>query len=241
MNPTVAPDAAIAQAAPVVRFEGVSIGGVAIGPRRLSFALAPGSFHVLTGASGSGKTSVLDLICAAARPAAGRVELFGRETASLGRKDLARFRRRIGRVFADDRLLGHLSAFENAALAPRLAGRRRRDYLPEVTQILNWVGLGRMMDALPAALSAAERRRLAIARAVAGKPDIVLADEPTGGLEGDAAFRVLRLLAEINGAGTAVMMTTRDEELAAASGAPVIRLRGDRPAVIDGLDPAVAP
>ncbi len=239
MNPTAQPDAALAapgRVAPAVRFEGVSIG-----PRRLSFALAPGSFHVLTGAARSGKTSVLDLICAAGRPAAGRVEVFGRDTASLDRKELARFRRRIGRVYADDRLLGHLPALENAALVPRLARRRRRDYLPEVMRILTWVGLGRKMDALPAALSAAERRRLAIAGAVAGQPDIVLADEPTGGLEGDGALRVLRLLAEINGAGTAVLMTTGDEALAAASGAPVIRLGPDRTAVLDGLDPAVAP
>ena len=246
MNSTAAPNAAFApapQAAPVVRFDGVSINGAgeATGLRRLSFALAAGSFHVLTGDAGGGKSSILRLVCAADRPAAGRVEVFGDDTATLGGKDLARFRRRIGLVFAQDRLLDHLSVFDNAALVPRVAGRRRRDYAPQVAQILTWVGLGRKMDAPPAALSAGERRRLAIARAMAGGPEIVLADEPTGGLDGDGGLRVLRLLAEINGAGTTVLMATRNEELAAASGAPVLRLRQGHLTLSAGLDPAAAP
>ena len=246
MNSTAAPDAASApadQAAPVVRFDGASVGGAgeALGPGRLSFALAAGLFHVLTAPAGGGKSSILRLICAAERPAVGRVEVFGADTATLGGKDLARLRRRIGLVFAQDRLLDHLSVFDNAALVPRIAGRGRRDYAPEVAQILTWVGLGRKMDAAPAALSAGERRRLAIARAMAGRPEIVLADEPTGGLDGDGGLRVLRLLAEINAAGTTVLMTTRHEEPAAASGAPVLRLHQGRLTLSEGLDPAAAP
>ena len=227
----------------MVRFDGVSTNGEGEPPglRRLSFALAAGSFHVLTGAASGGKSSILRLICAADRPAVGRVEVFGADIATLGGKDLARFRRRIGMVFAQDRLLDHLSVFDNAALVPRIAGRGRRDYAPEVAQILTWVGLGRKMDAAPAALSAGERRRLAVARAMAGRPEIVLADEPTGGLGGDGGPRVLRLLAEINAAGTTVLMTTRDEALAAASGAPVLRLHQGRLTLSDGLDPAAAP
>ena len=242
-DPIVADPAPPAHAAPVVRFDGVSTNGPDETPRLrgLSFALAPGSFHVLTGAGGCGKTTMLNLICVAQRPAVGRVELFGRDTATLGRKDVSRFRRRIGLMFAQDRLLDHLSVFDNAALVPRIAGRRRRDYAPEVARILTWVGLGRKMDALPVALSAGERRRLAIARAMAGSPEIVLADEPTGGLDGDGGLRVLRLLAEINGAGTTVLMATRDEELAAASGAPVLYLRQGRLTLSEGLDPAAPP
>jgi cell division transport system ATP-binding protein len=227
----------------VVLFDGVSMGGPGQAPwlRRLSFALPPGSFHVLTGEAGCGKTSVLGLIGLAQRPAAGRVEMFGRDTATLGRGELARFRRRVGRVFADDRLIDHLSVFDNAALIPRLAGRPRRDHAPEVAQILAWVGLGRRMDALPASLSAGERRRLAIARAMANRAEIVLADEPTGGLDEDGARRVLRLLAELNTAGTTVVMATRDEDLAAASGAPVLRLHQGHLARVEGIDGAAGP
>jgi cell division transport system ATP-binding protein len=204
----------------VVLFDGVSMGGPGQAPwlRRLSFALPPGSFHVLTGEAGCGKTAVLGLIGLAQRPAAGRVEMFGRETATLGRTDLARFRRRVGRVFADDRLIDHLSVFDNAALIPRLAGRPRRDHAPEVAQILAWVGLGRRMDALPASLSAGERR-----------------------LDEDGARRVLRLLAELNTAGTTVVMATRDEDLAAASGAPVLRLHQGHLARVEGIDGAAGP
>jgi len=136
MNATIAPDGAASdrdavsssQTAPVVRFDGVSLGGPGDTPhlRRLSFALAPGSFHVLTGATGCGKTSVLNLICLARRPVAGRVQLFGRDAATVNRKDICLLRRRIGLVFADDRLFEHLRVFDNAALIPRVVGRKRR-------------------------------------------------------------------------------------------------------------------
>ncbi|MGI8841096.1 MAG: cell division ATP-binding protein FtsE [Caulobacteraceae bacterium] len=227
----------------MVRLDEVSLGeiGQAGSLRGLSFALAPGSFHVLTGPAGCGKTSVLDVIGMARWPEAGRVELFGRDTAALDQKDRPRLRRRIGRLFAKDRLIDHLSVFDNAALVPRLAGRRRRDYGPEVAQVLAWVGLGGKAGAPPADLNAGERRRLALARAVAGAPEIVLADEPIGGLGDDAGLRVLCLLAEINQAGTAVLMATADEDLAASSGAPVLRLREGRLTLVQGFEPAVAP
>jgi cell division transport system ATP-binding protein len=231
-----------AQTAPVVRFEAVSLRGGDEAPplRRLFFALAAGSFHVLTGAAGCGKTSVLNLICLADRPAAGRVRLFGRDTASLSRKDVRIIRRRIGLVFAEDRLLEHLPVFDNASLVPRVLGRKRSDYAPEVAQVLAWMGLAKQMDELPGALAAGQRRRLAIARAVAGRPEILLADEPTGGLDGEEGVRVLRLLAELNNAGTTVLMASRNEELAAASGAPVLHLHEGSLTVIDGFDPASA-
>lgn len=232
-----------ALAAPVVRFDSVALPGGDATPssRRLSFALAAGSFHVLTGAAGCGKTLVLNLICMAGRPASGRVQVFGRDTATFGRGDVRQFRRRIGLMFEADRLIEHLNVFDNAALVPRIVGQKLRDYGPRVAQTLAWVGLGKRMDVLPAALSAGQRRRLAIARAMANGPEMLLADEPTGGLDGEAGLRVLRLLAEINGAGTTVLMASRDEALAAASGAPVLHLHEGRLTVIDGFHPAVAP
>ena len=236
-------EAALACQAPVVRFDGVSLPGQdeVFSPRRLSFALAAGSFHLLTGAAGCGKTSLLNLICVADRPAAGRVQLFGRDTASLSRREIRLMRQRIGLVFAEDRLLEHLPVFDNAALVPRILGRKRGDYAPQVAQVLTWMGLGKRMDALPGALSAGERRRLAIARAVAGGPEILLADEPTGGLDGESGLRVLRSRAELNGAGTTVLMASRNEDLAAASGAPVLHLHEGRLTVIEGFDPAPRP
>jgi cell division transport system ATP-binding protein len=232
-----------AQTSPAVRFEAVSLGGPGDARQlhNLSFALAPGSFHVLTGAAGCGKTSVLNLICLASRPAAGRVQLFGRDAATLNPNEVCLLRRRIGLVFARDRLLEHLSVFDNAALVPRIVGAKRSDYAPRVAQVLAWMGLGKKMDAMPGDLSAGERRRLAIARAVGGSPEILLADEPTGGLDGDEGQQVLRLLAELNSVGTTVLMASRDEELAAASGAPVLQLREGRLTVIAGSDRATAP
>ena len=243
MNSIATPEAARgarAPVAPVVRFEDVALRGEADGAPPLSFAMAPGGFLVLAGPAGCGKTAILGLICLADRPAAGRVWLFGRDTATLGRNDVARFRRRIGLVFAEDRLLEHLTVFDNAALIPRVIGQKRRDYAPRVAELLTWVGLGLKMDALPGALSRGQRRRLAIARAVANQPDILLIDEPTDGRDGEAGLRVLRLLARINGAGTAVLMATRDEELAASTGAPVLHRREGRPKFIDAADEAMA-
>jgi len=231
----------MAHAAPVVRFDAVTLRGEREGEApRLSFAMPPGSFKVLTGPAGCGKTAVLSLICLADRPALGRVWLFGRDTATLGRKDIANFRRRIGLVFARDRLLEHLTVFDNAALVPRIAGRPARDYAPQVAEILAWVGLGQKMDIPPAALSPGERRRLALARAMANRPEILLADEPTGGLDDEAALRVLRLIERINGAGTTVLMAPSDDRLAPAPGASAAAPRQGRLRVIDATDAALA-
>jgi cell division transport system ATP-binding protein len=231
-----------AHPAPVARFEGVSIsrGDEARSPRGLSFALAPGSFHILAGAPGAGKTSILRLMCMADRPARGRIQIFGRDVASVSRTEAALMRRRIGVVFPELPLLEHLSVFENAALAPRLAGRKARDYAPQVTEVLRWVGLGRRADERPSSLSTGERGRLAIARAVANGPDMVLADEPTGELDAVSARRVLRLLAELAESGATVLMATRDEELAATSGAPMLYLHEGRLTLVEAA-PSPAP
>src|SRR5665213_1261818 len=130
MNSIATPEAARgarAPVAPVVRFEDVALRGEADGAPPLSFAMAPGGFLVLAGPAGCGKTAILSLIGLADRPAAGQVWLFGRDAATLGRNDVARLRRRIGLVFAEDRLLEHLTVFDNAALVPRVIGQKRRD------------------------------------------------------------------------------------------------------------------
>ncbi len=211
---------------PVLRFAGV---GMRYGRgeetlRDVSFDLAPGSFHFLTGPSGAGKSSLLKLIYRAERPSRGLITLFGQDLSVLPRRQLPLLRRRIGVVFQDFRLLDHLSAFDNAALPLRLAGKAPKTWRNDVAELLTWVGLGAKLHAMPATLSGGEKQRLAIARAVMGQPDILLADEPTGNVDHDMALRILRLLVELNRQGTTVLIASHDRDLVARAGMPELRL-----------------
>jgi len=192
--------------------------------RDLSFSLAPGSFHFLTGASGAGKSSLLRLIYLAQRPSSGLITLFDRDVATTPRNELPWLRRRIGVVFQEFRLLEHLSAFDNVALPLRIAGQKPDEYRADVAELLAWVGLGARMEAMPQTLSGGEKQRLAIARAVVAKPDILIADEPTGNVDAEMALRILRLLVELNRLGTTVLIASHDQELVRRSGAPVLHL-----------------
>ncbi len=190
----------------------------------ISFDLAPGSFHFLTGASGAGKSSLLKLIYLATRPSRGLISLFGQDLATVPRRALPMLRRRIGVVFQEYRLLDHVSAFDNAALPLRIARIKPAAYSADVAELLTWVGLGRKFNALPPTLAGGEKQRLAIARAVVGRPDILLADEPTGNIDQAMGLRILRLLVELNRMGTTVLVASHDEELVARSGMPVMHL-----------------
>jgi len=220
---------------PVVRFEAVSgpDGGDGAALRGLSFALPPGSFYVLTGKPGSGKTRLLNLIQAAAPPARGRIELFGRDVAGLRRKDRALTRGRIGMLAMEPRFVDHLPVFDNAALGPRLAGRKPQSYRDEVAQLLAWVGLTKRMGDPPGDLSAGERRRLALGRALANGPAVLLVDEPADDVDAATEDRVLRLLGELNGAGITLLIATGDENLAFRLEQPVMRLQAGRLTRID--------
>ena len=211
---------------PLVRFDSVVLPASALRPASepISFDLAAGAFAFLTGPAGAGKTEVLDLIALAARPRYGRVEMFGRDVERVKRAERPGARRRIGVIFQDLRLIDDLTVTANVALAARAVGKRRADYADQVAQVLTWVGLGERLNAPTAALTAAGRRRLALARAVINTPDLLIADEPTGGLESRSGFAIFRLLAELNQAGTTILVATRDETLAEGSGARVIRL-----------------
>lgn len=202
----------------------------------VSFSLAPGSFHFLTGASGSGKTTVLRLIYLADRASSGRIDLLGCDTTTLRRRERPAYRRRIGVVFQEFRLLDHLSAFDNAALGPRIAGRKPAEYRADVAELLAWVGLRDRMHAMPDALSGGEKQRLAIARAVVNRPDILLADEPTGNVDAAIALRILRLFTELNRVGTTVLIASHDEDLVARAGKPVLHLSDGH---ISRFDPAL--
>lgn len=194
----------------------------------LSFELAQGSFHFLTGESGAGKTSLLSLIYLANRPSRGLIHLFGQDIALTHRRDLPFLRRRIGVVFQDMRLLDHVSAFDNVALPLRIAGGDYKKYRDDVAELLWWVGLGDRMNALPATLSGGEKQRLAIARAVVGRPDILLADEPTGNVDPKMSLRILRLFVELNRQGVTVLIASHDPDLVARSGRPVLHLERGR-------------
>jgi cell division transport system ATP-binding protein len=183
----------------MVRFENVGM-RYGSGPevlRDVSFSLEPGSFTFLTGLSGAGKTTLLKLIYVAEPPSRGLITLFSTELATARRRDLPGLRRRIGVVFQDFRLLDHLSAFDNVALPLRLAGKRVSDFSHDVRELLSWVGLGDRMQARPATLSGGEQQRVAIARAVVARPDLLIADEPTGNVDPEMGARLIRLIAEL--------------------------------------------
>jgi cell division transport system ATP-binding protein len=192
--------------------------------RELNFALEPGSFTFLTGPSGAGKTTLLKLMLLAEQPSRGVISLFGSNLSLLKRHELPPLRRRIGVVFQEFRLLDHLSAFDNVALPLRLAGRGVGDYRQDVEELLSWVGLGERMEAKPPTLSGGEQQRVAIARAVVAKPDILIADEPTGNVDPDIGERLIRLFVELNRFGTTVMIATHDRALIESTRARELRL-----------------
>ncbi len=179
----------------------------------LSFTLYPGSFYFLTGASGAGKTSLLRLLYLAQRPSRGMIRMFGSDAITLPRDRLPGLRRRIGVVFQDFRLVPHLSAFDNVALPLRVAGVAERDIAKPVADMLDWVGLADRMQARPATLSGGEQQRVAIARAVIARPDMLVADEPTGNVDPDMAIKLLRLFEALNRLGTTVVVATHDVHL----------------------------
>ena len=176
----------------------------------LSFAIEPRSFQFLTGPSGAGKTTLLRLILLSLKPTRGLITLFGRDSAMLDKDAVTGLRRRIGVVFQDFRLLDHLTTYENVALPLRVQGRDEASYRGEVVELLRWVGLGDRMRVLPQVLSGGEKQRAAIARALIVRPELLLADEPTGNVDPSLARRLLRLFRELHKSGTSVVIATHD-------------------------------
>jgi cell division transport system ATP-binding protein len=196
----------------MLRFENVGL-RYGLGPevlRDLTFAVEPNSFQFLTGPSGAGKTTLLRMLFLSLKPTRGLVKVFGRDIGTLPKPDLPSLRRRIGVVFQDFRLLDHMTTYENVALPLRVAGRDESSYRAEVTELLGWVGLGERLDALPLVLSGGEKQRAAIARALVARPELLLADEPTGNVDPQLARRILRLFVELHKSGTAVVIATHD-------------------------------
>jgi cell division transport system ATP-binding protein len=212
---------------PAVRFDRV---GLSYGPEvdvlaDVSLQLKPGSMTFLTGPSGAGKSTLLKMAYLALRPTAGRISLFGVDTTRLSRKDLTPLRRRIGVVFQEFRLLDHLTAYENVALPLRVMGNHEKVYRNDVIELLQWVGLGDRLDAKPATLSGGEKQRVAIARAVVVRPDLIIADEPTGNVDEEMGDRLFRLFRELNRRlNTTVLIATHDLALVRKARTDVLRL-----------------
>jgi len=219
----------------VINFEGVGL-RYGQGPevlKDLNFSIAPGSFHFLTGPSGAGKTSLLRLLLLSIRPTRGRINMFGEDITTLGHDRLLELRRHIGIVFQEFRLLDHLTTFENVALPLRVLGQEESTYRENVEELLEWVGLGDRMEAIPTVLSGGEKQRAAIARAVIARPDILLADEPTGNVDPDLAERLVHLFAELNRMGTTIIIATHELHMLEKFSYPRMLL-SDGGVIIDG-------
>ena len=176
----------------------------------VSLSLMPRSFHFLSGPSGAGKTTLIRLILLSVRPTRGHLRLFGEETAGLAGESLTGLRRRMGVVFQDFRLLDHLTTYQNVALPLVVQGYEEASFRGEVIELLQWVGLGDCVGVYPPTLSGGQQQRAAIARALIARPELILADEPTGNVDPPLARRLLHLFVELNRLGTSVVLATHD-------------------------------
>lgn len=214
----------------LIKFENVSLSYQSGKPilSQVDFALPDKGFYFLTGPSGAGKSTLLRLMYGAARPTEGRVLLNGDDINTLSRDALAMARRKIGVVFQDFRLVAHLTAQENAALPLRLTGSNEDYVMRHSRELLEWVGLGNRLNALPAELSGGEQQRVAIARAVVNKPSILLADEPTGNVDDENAIKLFHLFDELNKMGTAVILATHQNILVEKFKKTALRLKNGK-------------
>ena len=196
----------------MVRFENVGL-RYGMGPevlQDLSFSIEPGSFQFLTGPSGAGKTTLMRLLLLSLRPTRCLISISGQDASTLDKDVITSIRRRIGVVFQDFRLLDHLTTYENVALPLRVQNRAEDEYRNEVIELLRWVGLGDRMQVYPEVLSGGEKQRAAIARALIVRPELLLADEPTGNVDPTMARRIIRLFVELQRSGTSVVVATHD-------------------------------
>ena len=193
--------------------------------RDLSLTVAQGEFVFLTGPSGAGKSTFLRLLLMQERPTSGELVVAGQNLGTLRRREIQEYRRSIGFIFQDFKLIPTRTLLENVAFVPEVTGVSTSQQRRRAFQVLKWVGLQHRMSAYPADLSGGEQQRVAIARALVNNPALVLADEPTGNLDPDLSLEIMNLLREVNAGGTTVVVATHDREL--------IRLVGRRTVTLD--------
>ncbi|MBE3132432.1 MAG: ATP-binding cassette domain-containing protein, partial [Acidobacteria bacterium] len=181
--------------------------------RDVSITIEKGEFVFLTGPSGAGKTTFLRLLLCQERPTSGRLSAGGRDLAALTPDQVQAYRRGVGFVFQDFKLIPGKTVFENVIFVPRILGLPDAQQARRTYQVLKWVGLQHRQNAYPLELSGGEQQRVAIARALVNEPALILADEPTGNLDPDLAFEIMSLFRDINTSGTTVVVATHDREL----------------------------
>ncbi len=226
------------QSVEMVRFENVSLRYGESYPvfRHLNFSFTSGSFYFLTGASGVGKTSFLKLIYRELQPTEGRVTVFGRDLATLSPAELPYFRQRMGLVFQDCRLIDTLNILENVCLSLRILGTQAKRAKIYAHELLEWVGLATHLYEYPHALSDGQKQRVAIARAVITRPLLLLADEPTGNVDENAAFKLMYLFEELNKMGTTVVLATHNRSIVNEFAYPELMLERGHLQLMSGGD-----
>jgi cell division transport system ATP-binding protein len=192
--------------------------------REVTFNLDQGDFAFLRGSSGAGKTTLLKLIYREIEPTAGQIVVNGRNVTSIPRQKIPYLRRTIGVVFQDFRLIPRRTVVENVSYLPQILGMGVQERKKLAYQTLRRVGLAHRMNAFPLQLSGGEQQRVAIARALINQPEILIADEPTGNLDPDLSWEIMRLFVEINRKGTTVMLATHEPSFVQAIGGQVLSL-----------------
>ena len=192
--------------------------------RDLNLNVDRGEFAFLTGPSGAGKSTLLRLLLLEESPTEGEVLVAGRNLSHLTRDEIQAYRRTVGFVFQDFKLIPTKTIFENVSFVQRVLGRPVEEQRRNTYQVLKWVGLQHRLNALPQELSGGEQQRVAIARALVNEPHLVLADEPTGNLDPDLSLEIMNLFRDMNARGTTVLVATHDRELIKWVGRRVIQL-----------------
>jgi len=192
--------------------------------RDLNLKVDRGEFAFLTGPSGAGKSTLLRLLLLEERPTEGEVIVAGRNLSHLTRDEIQAYRRTVGFVFQDFKLIPTKTIFDNVSFVQRVLGRPVEEQRRNTYQVLKWVGLQHRLNALPEELSGGEQQRVAIARALVNEPHLVLADEPTGNLDPDLSLEIMNLFRDMNARGTTVLVATHDRELIKWVGRRVIQL-----------------
>lgn len=196
--------------------------------RDINITIDDGEFVFIMGKSGSGKSTLLKLLIKEAEPTSGRITVNDMDLQKMPRRYVPKYRRKLGMVFQDFRLLKDRNVFENVAFAQRVVGASPRKIRESVPRMLKMVGLSAKYKALPQQLSGGEQQRVAIARALINRPEVILADEPTGNLDHENAVEIMRLLERINERGTTVIVVTHSQEIAGTMGKRVITIERGR-------------